>query len=197
MKPDCLASKPVSGVLPPVANAPFAGQGLATAAADRATSARRGCGHSTGRRPAPSVRPPRGVVTHPNSARQSFCRSVALASTPQPEPTCQDSEESAPRNRYTVLPPVDHEAHFRPSTDQSGAPMEFSVGTGWDSCRERRAERVGRSLGTTRSTQSRQRRDWRRGWDSNPRVGYPTRRFRGAPVTTTSVPLRKWVNHLR
>ena len=32
---------------------------------------------------------------------------------------------------------------------------------------------------------------WRRGWDSNPRAGYPTRRFRGAPVTTTSVPLRK------
>jgi hypothetical protein len=32
--------------------------------------------------------------------------------------------------------------------------------------------------------------DWRRGWDSNPRAGYPTRRFRGAPVTTTSVPLR-------
>ena len=33
--------------------------------------------------------------------------------------------------------------------------------------------------------------EWRRGWDSNPRAGYPTRRFRGAPVTTTSVPLRK------
>ena len=32
---------------------------------------------------------------------------------------------------------------------------------------------------------------WRRGWDSNPRAGYPTRRFRGAPVTTTSVPLRR------
>jgi hypothetical protein len=31
---------------------------------------------------------------------------------------------------------------------------------------------------------------WRRGWDSNPRAGYPTRRFRGAPVTTTSVPLQ-------
>src|SRR5258708_33350130 len=31
---------------------------------------------------------------------------------------------------------------------------------------------------------------WRRGWDSNPRAGYPTRRFRGVPVTTTSVPLR-------
>src|SRR5260221_2318755 len=31
---------------------------------------------------------------------------------------------------------------------------------------------------------------FRRGWDSNPRAGYPTRRFRGAPVTTTSVPLR-------
>jgi hypothetical protein len=31
---------------------------------------------------------------------------------------------------------------------------------------------------------------WRRGWDSNPRAGHPTRRFRGAPVTTTSVPLR-------
>ena len=30
---------------------------------------------------------------------------------------------------------------------------------------------------------------WRRGWDSNPRAGYPTTRFRGAPVTTTSVPL--------
>src|SRR6185503_8111065 len=33
-------------------------------------------------------------------------------------------------------------------------------------------------------------REWRRGWDSNPRAGYPTTRFRGAPVTTTSVPLR-------
>ena len=33
--------------------------------------------------------------------------------------------------------------------------------------------------------------EWRRGWDSNPRAGCPTRRFRGAPVTTTSVPLRK------
>src|SRR5215207_3593543 len=32
--------------------------------------------------------------------------------------------------------------------------------------------------------------EWRRGRDSNPRAGYPTRRFRGAPVTTTSVPLR-------
>ena len=32
--------------------------------------------------------------------------------------------------------------------------------------------------------------NWRRGWDSNPRAGCPTRRFRGAPVTTTSVPLR-------
>ena len=32
--------------------------------------------------------------------------------------------------------------------------------------------------------------NWRRGWDSNPRAGYPTTRFRGAPVTTTSVPLR-------
>src|SRR4029077_12276536 len=32
---------------------------------------------------------------------------------------------------------------------------------------------------------------WRRGWDSNPRAGYPTTRFRGAPVTTTSVPLRE------
>ncbi len=32
--------------------------------------------------------------------------------------------------------------------------------------------------------------NWRRGRDSNPRAGYPTRRFRGAPVTTTSVPLR-------
>jgi hypothetical protein len=32
--------------------------------------------------------------------------------------------------------------------------------------------------------------DWRRGWDSNPRAPYRTRRFRGAPVTTTSVPLR-------
>jgi hypothetical protein len=30
---------------------------------------------------------------------------------------------------------------------------------------------------------------WRRGRDSNPRAGYPARRFRGAPVTTTSVPL--------
>src|SRR5947209_10589863 len=34
---------------------------------------------------------------------------------------------------------------------------------------------------------------WRRGWDSNPRAGYPTRRFRGVPVTTTSVPLRAGV----
>ena len=32
---------------------------------------------------------------------------------------------------------------------------------------------------------------WRRGWDSNPRAAYATRRFRGAPVTTTSVPLRE------
>src|SRR4051812_41154802 len=32
--------------------------------------------------------------------------------------------------------------------------------------------------------------NWRRGRDSNPRAGYPTRRFRGAPVTTTSVPPR-------
>src|SRR5262249_40429731 len=32
--------------------------------------------------------------------------------------------------------------------------------------------------------------EWRRGWDSNPRAPYGTRRFRGAPVTTTSVPLR-------
>src|SRR3954464_10870959 len=31
--------------------------------------------------------------------------------------------------------------------------------------------------------------EWRRGWDSNPRAAYATRRFRGAPVTTTSVPL--------
>src|ERR1035437_2081910 len=31
---------------------------------------------------------------------------------------------------------------------------------------------------------------WRRGWDSNPRAAYATRRFRGAPVTTTLVPLR-------
>ena len=31
---------------------------------------------------------------------------------------------------------------------------------------------------------------WRRGGDSNPRAAYATRRFRGAPVTTTSVPLR-------
>src|SRR5689334_25375641 len=35
--------------------------------------------------------------------------------------------------------------------------------------------------------------EWRRGWDSNPRAGYPTRRFRGAPVTTTSVPLHRGV----
>jgi FtsX-like permease family protein len=39
-------------------------------------------------------------------------------------------------------------------------------------------------------TTERERGSWRRGWDSNPRAGYPTRRFRGAPVTTTSVPLR-------
>src|SRR6476620_8961046 len=38
---------------------------------------------------------------------------------------------------------------------------------------------------------------WRRGWDSNPRAGYPARRFRGAPVTTTSVPLRYWRSRLR
>ena len=31
--------------------------------------------------------------------------------------------------------------------------------------------------------------DWRRGWDSNPRGGYPPTRFRGGPVATTSVPL--------
>src|SRR5437660_1788318 len=35
------------------------------------------------------------------------------------------------------------------------------------------------------------RNEWRRGWDSNPRAGYPTNRFRGGPVTTTSVPLRR------
>ena len=34
--------------------------------------------------------------------------------------------------------------------------------------------------------------EWRRGWDSNPRAGdHPTSRFRGGPVTTTSVPLRR------
>src|SRR5881296_3783295 len=33
----------------------------------------------------------------------------------------------------------------------------------------------------------------RRGWDSNPRAPYGTRRFRGAPVTTTSVPLPETV----
>src|SRR4029079_9441384 len=38
---------------------------------------------------------------------------------------------------------------------------------------------------------------WRRGRDSNPRAGYPARRFRGAPVTTTSVPLRYWRSRLR
>jgi hypothetical protein len=31
---------------------------------------------------------------------------------------------------------------------------------------------------------------WRRGWDSNPRGSCPPTRFRGGPVTTTSVPLR-------
>ena len=36
--------------------------------------------------------------------------------------------------------------------------------------------------------------EWRRGWDSNPRAGYPTNRFRGDPVTTTSVPLRRGVD---
>ena len=30
---------------------------------------------------------------------------------------------------------------------------------------------------------------WRRGWDSNPRGSCPPTRFRGGPVTTTSVPL--------
>jgi hypothetical protein len=35
---------------------------------------------------------------------------------------------------------------------------------------------------------------WRRGWDSNPRARFwQARRFRGAPVITTSVPLRKSV----
>ncbi len=34
-------------------------------------------------------------------------------------------------------------------------------------------------------------RQWRRGWDSNPRARFwQARRFRGAPVMTTSVPLR-------
>jgi site-specific DNA recombinase len=42
-------------------------------------------------------------------------------------------------------------------------------------------------------SQGRETGNWRRGWDSNPRAGYPTRRFRGAPVTTTSVPLRTGV----
>jgi hypothetical protein len=33
---------------------------------------------------------------------------------------------------------------------------------------------------------------WRRGWDSNPRARFwQARRFRGAPVMTTSVPLRE------
>jgi hypothetical protein len=36
--------------------------------------------------------------------------------------------------------------------------------------------------------------NWRRGWDSNPRAPYGTRRFRGAPVTTTSVPLRRGIS---
>jgi hypothetical protein len=31
---------------------------------------------------------------------------------------------------------------------------------------------------------------WRRGWDSNPRGSCPPTRFRGGPVTTTSVPLQ-------
>jgi hypothetical protein len=35
-------------------------------------------------------------------------------------------------------------------------------------------------------------RNWRRGWDSNPRARFwQARRFRGAPVMTTSVPLRE------
>src|SRR5438046_10147366 len=34
--------------------------------------------------------------------------------------------------------------------------------------------------------------EWRRGWDSNPRARFwQARRFRGAPVMTTSVPLRE------
>ena len=45
-------------------------------------------------------------------------------------------------------------------------------------------------LNSLRQRSKRKRRRWRRGWDSNPRAGYPTRRFRGAPVTTTSGPLR-------
>jgi hypothetical protein len=32
---------------------------------------------------------------------------------------------------------------------------------------------------------------WRRGWDSNPRGSCPPTRFRGGPVTTTSVPLQR------
>jgi hypothetical protein len=50
-------------VLPPVAHASRAGQGCATAAADRATRSRPGHSHSAGRRPPPSVRPPRGIAT--------------------------------------------------------------------------------------------------------------------------------------
>ena len=53
--------------------------------------------------------------------------------------------------------------------------------------------RAGTARGRARSERAwrgARRVEWRRGWDSNPRAGYPTRRFRGAPVTTTSVPLR-------
>ena len=45
-------------------------------------------------------------------------------------------------------------------------------------------------LPTVASALSKRSEGWRRGRDSNPRAGYPARRFRGAPVTTTSVPLR-------
>ena len=67
---------------------------------------------------------------------------------------------------------------------------------GWDSCQVtmRAAHRA--MPGDRPKRQFSQRENWRRGWDSNPRAGYPTRRFRGAPVTTTSVPLRSCVRAL-
>jgi hypothetical protein len=97
-------SDPVSGALPPVANAPFAGQGLATAAADRATKARRGRRHSSGRRPTPSLRPPRGVVT-PSLLRHAVGLRIgrrARLTSLRPEPTSEDSDMTSQRQKIAT-----------------------------------------------------------------------------------------------
>src|SRR4029453_12279449 len=126
-------SDPVSGALPPVANTPFAGQGLATAAADRATKARRGRRHSSGRRPTPSLRPPRGVVT-PSLLRHAVGLRIgrrARLTSLRAEPTSEDSDMTSQRQKTATRcfhsTTTTHTAD-RP-TDQSGPRMEFSVRT--------------------------------------------------------------------